>query len=172
MRYNTVTQWGSHAQPPPQVHQLQNLVVHWSGRRLLARIGAEIGTYDRGGAIGPPKPRRERWSGGLICIGRLHFDLRNLNGQTGTSFGNLRVWLAPGSLIRYFLGIFPDLAFQLGLLWWKHFEGDGADPARFRKGGVGSRSAWSWSGQFRSGPEGFLIGRSGCDQSDQGQLSS
>ena len=48
---------------------------------------------------------------GVSCIGRLHFDLRNLNGQIRTSFGNLLVWLAAGSLILYFLGIFPHLGF-------------------------------------------------------------
>ena len=53
--------------------------------------------------------------------------------------------------------------------WGWSGSGDRADPARFRKGGVGSRSAWLWSGQFTSV---FLIGRSGCDRSDQGQLGS
>ena len=51
--------------------------------------------------------------GGLICIDRLHFDLRNLNGQIGTSFGNLLAWLAQGSQILYFLGVFFAIwAFQ------------------------------------------------------------
>ena len=54
--------------------------------------------------------------GAVICIGRLHFDLQNLNGQLRTRFRNLLIWLAPGFLILYFLGIFPDLA--------RH-EGDG-----------------------------------------------
>ena len=41
------------------------LVVPCSGRRLLARIGAEIGTYDRGGAIGPPnRSENDDWGGG------------------------------------------------------------------------------------------------------------
>ena len=154
---------------------------------MLSQIGVEIGTYDRGGAIGPPNsnenddrrgvifdtehdrakvprhngndprpapgslkpllslpllnkvqnkgtqgvqarhgaelppfisivqyPGRPVILGVEICIGRLHFDLRSLNGQIGTSFGNLLVWLAPGFLIPYFLEIFPP--FQLGLL--------------------------------------------------------
>ena len=55
-------------------------------------------------------------AGRVICIGRLHFDFRNLNGQIGTSFGNLLVWPAPDSLVPYFLGTFADLAFQPGLL--------------------------------------------------------
>ena len=70
----------------------------------------------RGGAIGPPNRGENDDRRGVICIGRLHFDLRNLNGQIGTSFGNLLVWLAPDSPILYFLGVFLDLAFQLGLL--------------------------------------------------------
>ena len=64
---------------------------------------------DWGGAIGPPdRSENDDRGGGLICIGRLHFDLRNLNGQIGTSFGNLLAWRAPGSLILYSLGVFPD----------------------------------------------------------------
>ena len=51
-----------------------NLVVPWSGRPLLARISAAIGKHDRGGAIGLPNATR-----GVICIGRLHFELCNLN---------------------------------------------------------------------------------------------
>ena len=38
--------------------------------------------------------------GGVICIGRLHVDLRNLNGQIGTCFGNVLVWPAPDSQIQ------------------------------------------------------------------------
>ena len=65
----------------------------------------------------------------MICIGRHHFDLRNLNGQIGTSFGNLLVWLAPGSQILYFLGIFPDLGISTLYGNEEIFEGDGADRA-------------------------------------------
>ena len=46
----------------------QNLVVPLSGRRLLARIGAETGTCDRGGAIGPPN-RSENDDGGGGGVG-------------------------------------------------------------------------------------------------------
>ena len=57
-----------------------------------------------------------------------------------------------------FFGFSSIWAFQPCMLW-RNFWGrrgwsgrsDRADPARFRKCGVGSRSAWLWSGQFRSG---------------------
>ena len=144
---------------------------------MLARIGAEIGTCDRGGAIGPPDRSENDDRGGLICIGRLHFDLQNQNGQVGTSFGNLLAWLAQGSQILYFLGIF----FRFGnfnlVCYEEIFEGDGAN----RAGVIGLiRQGFASVGLEADQPDcdrvssdqGFLIGRSGCDRSDQGQLRS
>ena len=48
-------------------------------RAVLARISTAIGKYDRGGAIGPPNRIENDDRGGGICIGRLRFELRNLN---------------------------------------------------------------------------------------------
>ena len=94
------------------------------------------GDLHRSASFRPPKPERANRD-----------KFRKLSGMACSRFPN-----------PTFSWDFPDLAFQLGLLWWKSFEGRGwsgrsdrADPARFRKGGVGSRSAWSWSDQFRSG---------------------
>ena len=76
-----------------------------------------------------------------------------------------------------FLGFSPFWAFQPCMLW-RNFWGrrgwsgrsDRADPARFRKCGVGSRSTWLWSGQFRSGvpdrPIGVRSVRSGTTKSE------
>ena len=93
------------------------------------------------------------------------------------SIGNLLVWPAPDSLIPYFLGIFADLAFQPDLLWWEIFEGDGADRAwvigLIRQGfaRVGFESDLPDRDQVNS-DQGLVIGRSGCDRSDPGQLRS
>ena len=115
--------------------------------------------------------------GGLICIGRLHFDLRNLNGQIGTSFGNLLAWLAPGSQILYFLGIFFRFGHFNLVCYEEICEGDGAN----RAGVIGLiRQGFASVGLEADQPDcdrvssdqGFLIGRSGCDRSDQGQLRS
>ena len=65
----------------------------------------KLAFLQQNGAVFGPKKRRFRGGGG-ICIGRLHFDLRNLNVQIGISFGNLLVWLAPDSLILCFGGDF------------------------------------------------------------------
>ena len=75
-----------------------------------------------------------------------------------------------------FLGFFPNLAFQPSLLWRKLFEGDGADRAAviglirqvFTRVGLEADQA---DRDRVSSDQGFLIGRSGCDRSDQGQLS-
>ena len=155
------------------------LVVPWSGRRLLARIGAAIGKYDRGGVIRPLNRSENDDRGGVvvvvvvICIGRLHFDLRNLNGQSQRRFRNLLISLAQGSLILHFLGFFP-LAFQPGLLWWNISEGDGVTRQRWSgwSGKVSQGWGWkqiSWIVIGVSWDQGFLI-RSGCDRADQGPL--
>ena len=84
---------------------LSQILATWSPSHILScpLIGALFACPDRRGdrdvwsgrGDRPSRPQRERWSGGwLICIGRPHFDLRNLNGQIGTSFGNLLAWLA------------------------------------------------------------------------------
>ena len=100
--------------------------IEWSQIGSMSRhiscplIGASLACPDRRGDrdVGsgwgnrPSNQQRERLSGGVICIGRLHFALRNLNGQNGTNFGNLLVWPAPDSLIPYFLGISPRLAIE------------------------------------------------------------
>ena len=110
---------------------------------------------------------------GVICIGRLHFDLRNLNGQIGTSFGNLLVRFVPSSLIFW-----GDLSqFGISTLYdvMKIFEGDGTDRAgvigliRQSFAGVGVEADQPDRDRVSS-DQGFLIGRSGCDRSDQGQL--
>ena len=85
---------------------------------------------------------------GVICINRLHFKLRNLNGLIRTRFRNLLIWLAPGSLLQYFLVFFFPI--------W-HFSLVCCDEKMRETGLV----------QIR----GFLFGRSGCDRSDQGQLT-
>ena len=113
--------------------------------------------------------------GGLICIGRLRFDLRNPNGQIGTSFGNLLAWLAPGSQILYFLGIF----FDLGISTLYAMKNILRETGLIRAGVIGLiRQGFASVGLEADQPDcdrvssdqGFLIGRSGCDRSDQGQL--
>ena len=74
--------------------------------------GKELSHPLIGASFACPDRRGDGW-GYLHMIGRLHFDLRSLNGQIGTSFGNLLVWLAPGSLILCFGGFFPIWQFNL-----------------------------------------------------------
>ena len=95
-----------------------DLVAPSSGCRLLAWIGAEIGTYMIGeGRSALQTAARTIMGGGGVDLHRsASFRPPNLNGQIGRSFGNLLVWLAPGSLMLYFLGSFPALAYQPGLL--------------------------------------------------------
>ena len=139
-----------------------DLVVPWSGRRLLARIGAEIGTNDRGGAIGPPN-RSENDDRGGRRGGDLHRSASFRPPKPERA--NQDKFRKPSgmSCSRFPSAIFSWGFWRFGISAWsaimKNIWGrrgwsgrsDRADPARFRKGGVGSRSAWSWSGQFRSG---------------------
>ena len=46
-----------------------------------SQIGAELGNYDRPGAIGPRNCSQNDDRGGLIRVGRLHFELHNLKLQ-------------------------------------------------------------------------------------------
>ena len=119
------------------------LVVPWSGRRFLARIGAEIGTYDRsalqattrtmiGGGIDlhrsasfrPPKPERanrdkfsETFWYGMLQVPQYYISL-----------GFLPICISAWSAMMKNIG---------GRRGWSG-RSDRADPARFRKGG------WGW----------------------------
>ena len=106
---------------------------------------------------------------GVICIGWLHFDLRNLNRQSRTRFRNLLIWLAPGSLMHIFLGFFP--MWLVSLVFYETFLRETGLIGRIRQGfaRVGLEACQPDRDRVSS-DQGFLIGRSGCDRSDQGQL--
>ena len=136
--------------------------IWWWGVLSCPLIGASFACPDRRGdqdvwsgrGDRPSKPQRERWSEG----GDLH---------RSASFRPPKPERANRDKFRKPSGMacsrFPNTIFVGILTIWhvslvcydekvlRETGSDRADPARFRKGGVGSRSAWSWSGQFRSG---------------------
>ena len=74
-----------------------------------------IGKYDRGGAISPPNGSENNDRGGDLHR-QASFRVPKPEQANLTRFRNLLIWFAPGSLTQFFLGIFPDLAFQPRLL--------------------------------------------------------
>ena len=131
-----------------------------------------IGKYDRGGAIGPPNRSENDDRGGGDLHRSASFRPPKPERANPDKIQKPSDMVCPRFLSTIFLGVLPDLAFQPGLL---NFEGNGADQAAV----IGL----IWQGFATVGlkadqPDrdrvssdlGFLIVRSGCDPSDQGQL--
>ena len=119
------------------------LVVPCLGRPFLARIGAAIGKYDRGGAIGPPNRSKNDDRVGVICIGRLPFELRNLNGLIRTRFRNILIWFAPGSPTNT---IFSCDFSRFGIFAWSATM---SKYVMMRKTGLIGQRWWGWFGKPR-----------------------
>ena len=144
------------------------------GRRLLARIGAEIGTYDRLGEIGPPNRCENDDRGGG---GDLHRSASFRPPKPEPS--NRDKFQKPSGMAcsRFpnFLGDFCEFVISAWSAMMKIFEGDGAD----RAGVIGLiRQGFARVGLEAVQPDrdrvssdqGFLIGRSGRNRAEQGQL--